>query len=151
MLSLPYFVLDISPPFHTAKITEIDGVFLFALLAINHFMSGDVRKHSLNKITTVWADDVPQGQVLRFLFRNLQLAPDLRRNISFLMISSDLVHNGSPAFPNPISPVINSERSCLLRIPSSLSRIRNAVKDAPIVFAMSRMSSLSSARRILSP
>jgi hypothetical protein len=47
------------PPLHAAKISEIDGVFLFAFLAINHLMSCDVRKHSFNKITAIWAGDVP--------------------------------------------------------------------------------------------
>jgi hypothetical protein len=49
------------PPLHAAKISEVYWVFLFALLAINHLMSGNVRKHSFNKITAIWAGDVPQG------------------------------------------------------------------------------------------
>ncbi len=151
MLTLTNLVFDMSPPLHAAKIAEIDGVFFFALLAVNHFVSSDIRKHSLDKITAKWAGDVPQGQVFCFQLGCLQLAPDLRWNVVLLMIGSDLIHSGTPAFLNPISPVMYSERSCLLRIPSSLSRIRNAANDTPIALAISRMSSLSSARRILSP
>ena len=135
---------------HAAKIAEIYGVFLLALLAVNHLVSGDVRKDPLNKITAIRAGDVPQGQVLCFQLGNLQLAQDLRWNVVLLMKGSDLIHK-TPAFPNPISPVMYSESACLLRIPNSLSRIRNAVKDTSIVLAISRTSSLSSNLRILSP
>jgi len=31
-----------TPTFHAAKISEIDWVFFFALLAVNHFVAGDV-------------------------------------------------------------------------------------------------------------
>jgi hypothetical protein len=54
------------PPLDAAKIAEIDRVFLFALFTVDHLMSGDVRIHSFNKITAIWAGDVPQGQILCF-------------------------------------------------------------------------------------
>ena len=144
-------IFDVTPQFRAAKIAEIDRVFFFTLLAVNHLMSGDVRKHSFNKITAIRAGDVPQGQVFCFHLGNLQLAHDFRGNVVLLMIGSDLIHGRSPAFLNPISPVMYSEISCFLKIPNSLSRIWNAENDTPIASAISRTSSLSSARKILSP
>lgn len=137
MLALPRLVFDLSPTLHAAKIAEIDGVFLLALLAVNHLVSRSIRKYSFNEKAAIRASDFPQGKVFCFQLGYLQLAPDLRRNIGFLMIGSDLIHSGTPAFPNPISPVMYSERSCLFRIPSSLSRIRKAVNDTPIALAIS--------------
>ena len=102
MLALPQLVFDMSPLLHATKIAEIDGVFFFALLAVDHLMSGDVRKHSFNKITAVWTGDVPQGQVLCFHLGNLQLAPDLRMNVVLIMIGYDLIQSGTPVFPNHI-------------------------------------------------
>lgn len=151
MLALPNQVFEISPTLHAAKIAQINRVFLFTFFAVDHLMSGDVRKHSFDKVTAIWAGDVPEGQGLCFQLGNLQFAPHFKWNVFFLMIGSDLIHSKPPVFPKPISPVIYSARSCLLRIPSSLSRIRNAANDAPIVLAISRMRSLSSARRTLSP
>ncbi len=151
MLALPRLVFEMTPQLHASKISEIDGVIFLAFLAVNHLVSRSIRKYSFNEKAAIRASDFPQGQVLCFQLGYMQLAPDLWWNVVFLVIGSDLIHSKSPAFPNPISPVMYSESSCLLRIPNSLSRIRNAANDTPIALAISRTSNLSSTRRILSP
>ncbi|WP_195377191.1 hypothetical protein [Anaerotruncus rubiinfantis] len=55
-------------PLHAAKITQVDRVFCLAFLAVNHFMPSGVRENSLNKITAVWAIDIPHGEQRSFLF-----------------------------------------------------------------------------------
>jgi len=41
-LALSLLMNDDAPVFHAAKISEVNGVFLFAFLAENHFVAGDI-------------------------------------------------------------------------------------------------------------
>ena len=56
------FLLAVGPP----EIPKIDRVFLFAFSAMDHLVSGNVRKHPLHKKATIGAADVPQGKSLSF-------------------------------------------------------------------------------------
>jgi hypothetical protein len=55
------------PTFHAAEITEIYRVFLFALFAEYHLVTGDIGKHALDEIAAVGAVDIPKRQCRRFL------------------------------------------------------------------------------------
>ena len=74
-------MLAIPPPasgvnvstFHAAEIAEIYGVFLFALFAEYHLVTGDIGKHALDEIAAVGAVDIPKRQRRRFLLGVRQL------------------------------------------------------------------------------
>lgn len=42
----------IAPSFLSAEVAEVDGVFLLAFLAVDHFMAAYIGEHSLNEIAT---------------------------------------------------------------------------------------------------
>ena len=62
------------PTFHAAEITEIYRVFLFALFAEYHLVTGDIGKHALDEIAAVGAVDIPKRQCRRFLLGVGQLS-----------------------------------------------------------------------------
>lgn len=69
-------MLAIPPPasgvnvstFHAAEIAEIYRVFLFALFAEYHLVTGDIGKHALDEIAAVGAVYIPECQCRSFLF-----------------------------------------------------------------------------------
>ena len=78
-------MLAIPPPasgvnvstFHAAEIAEIYRVFLFALFAEYHLVTGDIGKHALDEIAAVGAVYIPECQCRSFLFGVGQLSPCL--------------------------------------------------------------------------
>ena len=68
MLALPPPAGGVNvPTFHAAEIAEIYRIFLFALFAEYHLVTGDIGKHALDEIAAVGAVDIPKRQCRRFL------------------------------------------------------------------------------------
>lgn len=61
MLAFPPVMGKGAALFHTAEVSEIDGVFFFAFFAKDHFMTGNVREDTLDEVTAIWAIDVTQS------------------------------------------------------------------------------------------
>ena len=75
MLALPPPAGGVNvPTFHAAKIAEIYRVFLFALFAEYHLVTGDIGKHALDEIAAVGAVYIPECQCRSFLFGVGQLS-----------------------------------------------------------------------------
>ena len=68
MLALPPPAGGVNvPTFHAAEIAEIYRIFLFALFAEYHLVTGDIGKHALDEIAAVGAVDIPECQYRGFL------------------------------------------------------------------------------------
>ena len=56
------------PPLHAAEVSEVYGVFLFALFTKDHLVPGYIREHAIHEEAAIRAVDVTHGQSGYFVF-----------------------------------------------------------------------------------